>query len=251
MGSRYAAALIDRKHQVTGFDPVVTALAGVQLAQSPADAVADADLVLVMTSASAAPAIVDATIEHLKPGCVYADVTSASPKVMKELGERVDAAGACFVDVAILGPVTVGGAATPVMLAGVDTALAAEVFASFGADVQAIPDSEPGQAMAHKFLRSVFMKGLASIICEAMEAADAAGLSDWTRNQIANQLANDGNAVIDRFRNGSHIHAVRRAQEMRDTSSYLADLGVPNTMSAASAQYLADLGRRESEVALK
>lgn len=88
------------------------------------------------------------------------------------------------------------------------------------------------------------MKGLAAVICEAMEAAEAAGLADWTRNQVANQLAGDGNAVIDRFRTGSRTHARRRSQEMRDTSSYLADLGVPNIMSSASAEYLTRLGDR-------
>lgn len=250
VGSKYAAALAGLKHEVVGFDPVVTDLPGVKLAGSPAAAVAGADLVLVMTSASAAPTIADAVIGHLTPGCVYADLTSASPHVMKELGSRVDAAGARFVDVAILGPMTVSGAATPVMIAGTDTTLAAAVFTAFGAEVEAIPDSEPGQAMAHKLLRSVFMKGLASIICEAMEAADAADLADWTKNQIANQLAGDGNAMIDRFLKGSRIHAVRRAQEMRDTSSYLSDLGVPNTMSSASARYLADLSKRGTEASL-
>ena len=251
VGSRYAAALLESKHEVIGFDPVVTGLDGVELAESPATAVAGTDLILVATSAAAAPAIVEATIDHLIPGCVYADLSSASPHVMRELGQRVDAAGARFVDVAILGPVTVSGARTPVMIAGTETALAADVFTAFGADVEVLANSEPGQAMAHKFLRSVFMKGLATVICEAMEAADAAGLSEWTGSQIANQLAGDGRAVIDRFRIGSRTHAVRRAQEMRDTSSYLADLGVPNTMSSASARYLTDLSQRRGETPLK
>lgn len=244
VGSRYAAALRENGHDVTGFDPVITDVAGIELAESPRAAVTGAQVVLVMTGAAVAPAIVDATIDHLEPGSHYLDLTSASPRVMAELGERVDAAGAHFVDVAVLGPVSVHGARTPVMIAGSETAVAAEIFTAFGAEVEELPESEPGQAMAHKLLRSVFMKGLAAVICEAMDAAEAAGLADWTRGQLAKQLAGDGNAVIDRFRTGSRTHAARRSQEMRDTSSYLADLGVPNTMSSASADYLTNLSRR-------
>lgn len=244
VGSRYAAALLENGHDVVGYDPVITEVPGAQIADSPAAAVTGADAVLVMTGAAIAPAIVDATIGHLTPGCTYLDLTSASPSVMAELGERVDGAGAHFVDVAVLGPVSVHGARTPVMIAGRETDVAAGLFTAFGAEVDVLAGAAPGQAMAHKLLRSVFMKGLAAIICEAMEAAEAAGLSDWTRAQVANQLAGDGNAVIDRFRTGSKVHAKRRAQEMRDTSSYLADLGVPNTMSTASAEYLTNLGAR-------
>ncbi|RNE62074.1 NAD(P)-dependent oxidoreductase [Cryobacterium tepidiphilum] len=244
VGSRYAAALLENGHDVVGFDPVITGVPGVTLVDSPAAAVAGADAVLVMTGAAVAPAIVDATIDHLPAGCSYIDLTSASPKVMAALGERVDASGAHFVDVAVLGPVSVHGSRTPVMIAGTQTAVAADLFTACGADVELLPGSRPGDAMAHKLLRSVFMKGLASIICEAMEAAEAADLVDWTRDQVANQLAGDGYAVIDRFRTGSVTHAKRRAQEMRDTSSYLADLGVPNTMSSASAEYLTNLGSR-------
>ena len=81
--------------------------------------------------------------------------------------------------------------------------------------------------MAHKLLRSVLMKGLASVVVEAVTAGRAAGLEDWIRAQIAGQLAGDGQAVIDRFLTGTAKHAVRRSKEMQDTASYLSDLGVP------------------------
>lgn len=248
VGSRYAVALAAAGHAVVGFDPAATSQdEPYATAASPQEAVAGADLVLVMTSAGVAPLIVDETIVHLMPGSIYADFSSASPDVMVELGGRVDAAGAHFVDVALLGAVSIQAARTPLMLAGSHAIAAGEVFATLGAEIEVLPDSLPGQAMAHKLLRSVFMKGLAAVICEAMEAAEAADCVDWTRQQIASHLGEEGNQMIDHLRRGSQLHAVRRAQEMRDTASYLVDLGVPNTMSTAAAQYLEGLANR-SEV---
>ena len=75
--------------------------------------------------------------------------------------------------------------------------------------------------MAHKLLRSVLMKGLASVVVEAVTAGRAAGLEEWIRAQIAGQLAGDGQAVIDRFLTGTAKHALRRSKEMQDTASYL------------------------------
>ena len=85
--------------------------------------------------------------------------------------------------------------------------------------------------MAHKLLRSVLMKGLASVVVEAVTAGRAAGLEEWIRAQIAGQLAGDGQAVIDRFLTGTAKHALRRSKEMQDTASYLSDLGVPAEMT--------------------
>lgn len=245
VGSRYAASLLEHGHEVRGYDAVATTNdPGIPIAAALADAVDDAEVVLIMTSASAAPHVAEDAIPHLKAGMLYLDFTSASPGVMREIGGRVDATGAQFVDVAILGPITVHGTSVPVMLAGAGSDRAAELLGAFGGSVEVLPGAAAGDAMAHKLLRSIFMKGLASVICEAVEAADAAGLVDWTRGQIAGQLAGDGQKVIDRFLDGSRVHAVRRAHEMQDTAAYLDELGVGNTMSMASAQYLEDLGRR-------
>ena len=88
--------------------------------------------------------------------------------------------------------------------------------------------------MAHKLLRSVLMKGLASVVTEAVTAGAAAGYEPWIRDQIAAQLAGDGHAVIDRFLDGTRTHAQRRAQEMHDTAEYLAELGAPAEMTRAT-----------------
>ncbi|TYC10224.1 DUF1932 domain-containing protein, partial [Micromonospora sp. MP36] len=108
-----------------------------------------------------------------------------------------------------------------------------DLTSALGAKVELL-DAPAGAAMAHKLLRSIFMKGLASIIWEAVEASRAAGYEQWARDQIASQLAGDGHAVIDRLLSGTKLHAKRRSQEMTDTASYLESLGVAPVMTRAT-----------------
>lgn len=243
-GATYAAALHAAGHKVTGFDPVApTAPAGVTRAATAAEACIGADIVLVMTGAAAARSVAGECLPVLETGSCYADFTSSSPGVMKELGQLPSKAA--FADVAILGPVSALGERTPLMVSGKGAQAVARLLSPLGVDVE-IADGEPGAAMAHKLLRSVLMKGLASVVVEAVTAGRAAGLEEWIRAQIANQLAGDGQAVIDRFLTGTAKHAVRRSKEMRDTAGYLGDLGVPAEMTTASA---AALGRIAQEAA--
>ena len=237
-GSRYAAALVDAGYTVTGFDPgQVASPDGVRRVDSAAEAAKDADIVLVITSAKAARPVADSCREALVPGAWYADFTSSSPAAMRDIAALVEQAGAVFCDVAILGPVTLSGAKTPLMVAGRGATRIAEIASGWGASVEVV-DGPPGSAMAHKLLRSVLMKGLAAIVDEAVSAGAAAGYEPWIRDQIAAQLAGDGHAVIDRFLTSTRTHAERRAQEMRDTAQYLGELRVPAEMTRATESAL-------------
>ncbi|WP_346958542.1 DUF1932 domain-containing protein [uncultured Arthrobacter sp.] len=235
-GATYASALVAHGHTVTGFDPVApTTPHGVRRAGTAAEASAGAEVVLVLTGAAAARSVARECLPVLPAGSCYADFTSSSPEVMRELGQLPSKA--FFADVAILGPVAALGEKTPLMVSGPGSPAVEALLAPLGADVQIVA-GEPGVAMAHKLLRSVLMKGLASVVVEAVTAGRAAGLEDWIRAQIAGQLAGDGQAVIDRFLTGTAKHALRRSREMQDTAGYLSELGVPGEMTTAAATAL-------------
>lgn len=245
-GSRYASALVAAGHQVTAFDPRdVEAPAGVNVASSETEAVAQADLVLVLTSAAVARKIAETCAPALKTGAIYADLTSSAPADEESLATEVEKFGAKFADVAILGPVTVAGAATPLLISGSGAADAAPAFRELGARVDTL-DAPAGAAMSHKLLRSVFMKGLASLVVEAVSAGRAADAEDWIRNEIATQLAGNGQAVIDRFLTGTILHAERRAFEMEGARDYLSSMGVSAEMTTAT---IASLQRHAQEKA--
>jgi 3-hydroxyisobutyrate dehydrogenase len=246
-GGRYAAALVDIGYTVIGFDPgKVGTPRGVHRVGTIADAAKDADVILVLTAAKAARPVAESCLEALAPGACYADFTSSSPAAMRDIAALIEPSGAAFCDVAILGPVPLSGAKTPLMVAGRGAPRIAELARGWGASVE-IVDGPPGAAMAHKLLRSVLMKGLAAVVNEAISAGAAVGYENWIRDQIAAQLAGDGHAVVDRFLTGTRIHAERRAQEMRDTAQYLAELGVPAEMTRATESALRRVAMERSD----
>ncbi|MEV4901171.1 DUF1932 domain-containing protein [Citricoccus sp. NPDC055426] len=241
-GTIYGSALADFGHDVTGFDPVITKVPqGIRLSSSGAEAAADADAVLVLTGARGAAAVAEEVLPALPDHAVYADLTSASPSLKRDLGGRAGAVR--FTDVAILGAVVAKRESTPLMASGKGAEAFAELLSPIGAPVEVVPGG-PGAAMEHKLVRSVFMKGLASVVIEAVQAGRAAGLEPWIREQIARQLAGDGQATIDRFLSGTVKHATRRSQEMRDVAAFLETLGVPHEMTEASALSMEEILRR-------
>lgn len=248
VGRIYGAALVDAGHQVTGFDPYLDqAPAGVEVADTLEGAVKDAQIVVTLTAASASRSVAETAVGALAPGAVYADFTSSGPTEKRALISVFEAReDVRLVDVAILGPVIQLGTATPLMAAGPAGEAVAALMRPLGTPVEVV-DGDLGDAMAHKLLRSVFMKGLASVVVEAVGAGRGAGMEEWVRGQIAGVLAGDGQAVIDRFLTGTTKHAARRAAEMRSTGAYLADLGVHAEMTDASMramERMADEGSR-------
>ena len=63
-----------------------------------------------------------------------------------------------------------------------------------------VVSGEPGDAAAMKLLRSVFMKGLAGAAIESVQAAEAAGHTEWLKQEIAAVI---GLLLLDRLSTGS------------------------------------------------
>lgn len=238
-GRIYAHALQGLGHDVLGYDVAPIPTPGLPRATSMAEAVGRADVVIVMTTARASLPVARDAAPHLAPGTVYADFTSAAPSGKLALGQVLPA-GVQAADIAILGPVIALGVSTPLMAAGPGADRIAELMRPIGASVEVVHGAL-GDAMAHKLLRSIVMKGLAAVVCEAVEAGRLAGYEEWVRGQIAAELAGDGQATIDRFISGSAKHAARRADEMTVVADYCGALGAPSHMSAAARDSLLEL----------
>jgi 3-hydroxyisobutyrate dehydrogenase-like beta-hydroxyacid dehydrogenase len=115
-----------------------------------------------------------------------------------------------------------------------------DALGRYGATVD-IVDGPIGAAATRKLLRSVFYKGLAAAVLEALSAAEAAGLYEWLSHNISAELTGFEESTLDRLVTGSHRHAVRRVHEMEAATQLLDDLGVPARVSRASRDWLADL----------
>lgn len=237
-GTIYATDLAARGAAVAAADPRATsAPPGVVLAATTAEAVRDAELVLSLVGGRSAPAALAAALPAMAPDAIFADMNTAGPHEKRRLAESAAAQGIAFADVAVLAPAPRARLDTPLLVSG---AAEAELLARLAA--LRIPATgagpEPGAAAGLKLLRSVFMKGLAATILEAVTAARAAGAADWVTGQIAAELGPDGPALVERLLEGTRRHAVRREEEMREVRSYLDELGSAHPMTDATIAWL-------------
>jgi len=241
-GSLIAAGLARAGAEVRGYDPRVTATGSVRNAEDAAQACRGADLVLSVNSSADALDALAQGLPGCRPGTIWADLNTAAPSrkraVAEAAGDRLR-----VVDVALMAPVPPRGLGTPMTASGPAAQAYAEAISPFGASVTVI-DGPLGAAATHKLLRSVFYKGLAAAVVEALEAAQAAGLEDWLRGNIVEELTRADESTVDRLVTGSHRHAVRREHEMAAAAQLLDDLGVPARVSQASRDWLRDLAQR-------
>lgn len=82
------------------------------------------------------------------------------------------------------------------------------------------------------------MKGIAVAAIESLTAAEAAGVEEWVRSDIAGVL---GESLLQRLIAGSKAHAARRVEEMHAAAAYVETLGVEPRVSTAAAEWLVQL----------
>jgi len=243
-GAEIARDLVAAGADVRGYDPKGLVVEGVEVRTSEADAVRDADLVLSVNSSHDALTALLNALPALRAGTVWADLNTASPKVKAALVEELAGRDVPVVDVALMSPVPGKRLRTPMLASGGGAARYAEVLAGLGSEV-AIQPGPAGEAISRKLLRSVFYKGLAAAVVEALAAAEAAGCADWLRGNIGAELAGLDERAVDRQVDGTHRHARRRTDEMTAAAEQLVDLGVAPRVTAATRDLLADLRDRE------
>lgn len=242
-GSRYAADLAAAGWEVSGYDPgPVATPSGVHRAESAAAAAQASELIIGFTGPGPAAAAAAQAAPAMRTGGCYADFNSASAARKREVQQAVadTAAEVEMADVAVLAPVYRSGAATPLLVSGPGAAFVADAFAGLGAHVEVLA-APVGAAADRKLLRSVFMKGLAAVVLEAVVAARAAGCEQWLREQMAAELGAGGPALVDRLIHGSARHAARRIPEVTESRAYLQDLGVPTDVCEATVSWLSRL----------
>ena len=246
-GSLIANDLVRLGVRVQGWDPWPHGeIAAIPFASSFEAAVSGADVVLSVNWASVAEEVARQAAPCISPGVLFADHNTSGPALKRRLAEIVESTGAHFADVAMMSPVPGFGLRVPVFVSGSGAEAFREIFAPLGMPVDVVGE-EPGEAAARKLVRSVFFKGMAAAVCESLEAAEASGISDWMRRDIAKSFEDADAALVERLVAGSKKHAVRRKHEMEEAVALLASLGVPSPVSQAAVE---TLGRLAEQCAL-
>jgi 3-hydroxyisobutyrate dehydrogenase-like beta-hydroxyacid dehydrogenase len=244
-GTAISADLVAAGVVVRGYDPVARVTSGVVDCAGEAEAVQGANVVLSLNSAVDAMVALRNGLSALAPDAVWADLNTGGAVLKRDLAAALSGgtASTLFADVALMSPVPGHGVHTPMLVSGAGAARYAELMIPLGAQVEVL-QGPPGQAATHKLLRSVFYKGLAAAVVEALTAARVVGLEEWLRNNIADELTRSGPDTVDRLEQGSVRHAKRRAHEMAAATELLRELGVSPRIAAASRDLLLELVER-------
>ena len=207
--------------------------AGVRLVASNGELAAAANVLLSVVTANSAEQAADQNAPHLTGEHIYADLNSVSPGTKQRIAAIINAAGARFVEVAVMAPVPPYLHKAPMLLNGPTAPELAALLAPYGMKFQVI-DDKPGVAAATKMCRSVIVKGIESLVMESMLAstyygADArvwASLDETFPGMNWKKLAD---YVVGRVA----VHGERRAREMEEVCGTLEEAGVAPTMSRA------------------
>jgi 3-hydroxyisobutyrate dehydrogenase-like beta-hydroxyacid dehydrogenase len=239
-GSAIAGDLARAGARVKGFDPARPAPEGVEAAADALDGAREADVVLSLTSSPVALEVAETVAPVLAEGALFADLNTAAPALKRDLAELVEARGARFADVALLRGVPDWGLGTPALVSGSGAQGFADAFGPLGMPVTVV-GSVAGEAAARKLARSVFMKGIAAALGEALAAGERLGCEDWLRKDIESTLDGADARLVRRLTEGSRTHAERRVEEMAAAAAMLEELGVEPRVAAASEAWLRSL----------
>ncbi len=214
-GSHLANDLVKMGVSVTGYDPnpVRKLDERITVKNSNAEAVQDADIIFGTNLSSVSVEIAHELSGVLQPHQFFCEMNTSGPEKKKAIAEILRPSGVKVIDLAIMAPVPPKGIFTPLLASGEFTAEFSEAIKPLNLDIEILKNSKIGDAATRKLLRSIVYKGIAAVVCEAMEAGKAFGMESYIRGQI-NSLIGGNNDIIDRFVEGSRTHAKRRKDEM-------------------------------------
>ena len=190
-----------------------------------------ADIVLSTVTTDVALAAAKGCAAHLRKGQAYVDLNATSPSVKRDIGALVAAAGADFVEGAILPAVGVMGARSQVLVCGARAGEIAAAMNALGLNFTPYGD-EIGKASSFKMMRSVFSKGLEALLVECLLAGRRAGIAEDLWREIVATM--DAKSFEDVGGNWVRTHGTahaRRWHEMAEVAGLLRELGVDAPMT--------------------
>ena len=238
-GGAFGRDLLEVGVQVVGWDPNPSEIpAGIKLADSNSNAVKQADIVFSLNWASVAVEVAREIAGSLAPSQLFVDFNTSSPQNKREVADIIEQNSGRFVDAALMAPVPPKGLGTLVYAAGSGADQFAQIIGPLGMPITVL-EGGAGAAATHKLVRSIMYKGVAAVVMECLEAAQALDLEDYARQQMMTLLKDE--TMIDRFVAGSRKHATRRMHEMEAVVELLNAIDVAPLTSLASVEKLKSL----------
>lgn len=219
------------------------ATASVAGCDDAATAIAGAAAVVSLVTADQALLVAEEAARSIMPGALYLDLNSVAPETKRTGARAIEAAGGCYVDVAVMSPVQPAAMASPLLVSGPKADGAAALLASLGFTKVRVVGHHVGRASSIKMIRSVMIKGIEALSAECMLAASEADVLDEVVASLdASWPGADWGRRADYNLDRMLIHGSRRSAEMEEVVRTLDDLGVGSDMSRGTVVRQAAVG---------
>jgi 3-hydroxyisobutyrate dehydrogenase-like beta-hydroxyacid dehydrogenase len=210
--------------------------AAIDLRSEPAPALHGAALIFSLVTASSAVDAARTAAKHLHAGQTYVDFNSVSPMTKRAVAEAVAAAGADFVEAAIMAPVPGTNHRVPVLLCGPSAAALSARLNAVDMRTEAV-GVRIGDASLHKMLRSIFIKGFEALLLEGLVAAHHVSLESKILDSVQQTIPGvDWRTAASYYLERTARHGARRAAEMHESAATLAELGLDPIVTSAIAR---------------
>ncbi|WP_370225323.1 DUF1932 domain-containing protein [Pararhodobacter marinus] len=246
-GRAFAGSIArDGLDSVSGFDlrPLADQMNALDVrhADTRAGALAGAGAVWCLVTADRAEEAARDCAGVLPEGAFWFDGNSCSPGAKARAAEAIEAAGGRYVDVAIMAPVHPLQSRVPLLVAGPHAEDAATALGALGMRPK-VAGNRVGQASTIKMMRSVMIKGIEALTAECLLGARLAGVDERVLASL--QASDPGFDWTERSAYNFErmtVHGNRRSAEMREVAKTLAELGLPDRMASATADWQAQIG---------
>lgn len=210
--------------------------AGTTLVGTSAELVQSADIVFSTVTSSSALDAARQTAPFLESRHVYADLNSVSPAVKREIDAVITAAGAAFVEAAVMAPVHPYGHQVPMLIGGPSAQRFVEMMMPFGMRLEAI-EGPVGKAAAVKMCRSIVVKGIEALLAECVLGASHYDADDKVFASLQETWPGiEWKKLADYTMGRVVVHGERRAREMEEVAETLRAIGVEPIMAEATAR---------------
>ncbi len=201
------------------------------------DAVKGADLVISAVTAAQTITAAQSAADAIGPGGFFADMNSASPSVKTKAAAIINDAGGRYVDLAVMAPIAPKRLTTPMLAGGPHAQALIDAVSGLGFDGAAFFADEYGKAAAAKMCRSIVVKGIETLLTEALLAARHYGVDASVITSLDDLFpGRDWNRLARYMIARSLEHGARRAEEMHEVAQTVCDAGVDPLMSTACAE---------------
>lgn len=206
--------------------------AGVRLIPG-CEAFQSVDVVFAMVQPAAALDAARKAAAHLRPGCIFADFSSASPAIKTAAAMVVEAGGASYVDLGIVGSVPDSGHRVATVASGARAEAFRDLFVPYGMNVAVIGETV-GAAAGLKLIRSILAKGLEALYVEALTVAERSGVRESVLDTFCGFLdARSARETATLLMRSHLVHAARRADEVRMSRDMVVEAGLEPVMTDA------------------